>query len=92
MPPPGTVGGGLPAPATPMATGAARWGEGTSGREPAAAQTRRAGHEADQRSAVAQPGLAVVDVAACDEQTAFAVQELLAGRAGCAAALLSRRP
>lgn len=29
---------------------------------------------------VAQPGLAVVDVAACDEQTAFAVQELLAGR------------
>ncbi|MFH9016121.1 DUF6207 family protein [Streptomyces sp. NPDC017943] len=29
---------------------------------------------------VAQPGLAVVDVAACDERTAFAVQELLAGR------------
>jgi hypothetical protein len=29
---------------------------------------------------VAQPGLAVVDVAACDDQTAFAVQGLLAGR------------
>ncbi|MDQ1022349.1 DUF6207 family protein [Streptomyces afghaniensis] len=29
---------------------------------------------------VAQPGLAVVEVAACDDQTAFAVQELLAGR------------
>lgn len=29
---------------------------------------------------VAQPGLAVVDVAACDDQTAFAVQALLAGR------------
>ncbi len=35
---------------------------------------------------VAQPGLAVVDVAACDEQTAFAVQELLAGRWATAAA------
>lgn len=29
---------------------------------------------------VAQPGLAVVEVAACDDQTAFATQELLAGR------------
>ncbi|MFG2807052.1 DUF6207 family protein [Streptomyces massasporeus] len=29
---------------------------------------------------VAQPGLAVVDVAACDDQTAFLIQELLAGR------------
>jgi hypothetical protein len=29
---------------------------------------------------VAKPGLAVVEVAACDDQTAFAVQELLAGR------------
>ncbi|WP_371100788.1 DUF6207 family protein [Streptomyces sp. PU_AKi4] len=29
---------------------------------------------------VAQLGLAVVDVAACDDQTAFAVQALLAGR------------
>ncbi|WP_329353223.1 DUF6207 family protein [Streptomyces sp. NBC_01261] len=29
---------------------------------------------------VAEPGLAVVDVIAADDQTAFAVQELLAGR------------
>ncbi|MFF7260795.1 DUF6207 family protein [Streptomyces sp. NPDC008159] len=29
---------------------------------------------------VARPGLVVVDVAACDEQTAFAVQALLVGR------------
>ncbi|MFJ1964047.1 DUF6207 family protein [Streptomyces massasporeus] len=29
---------------------------------------------------VAQPGLAVVEVAARDAQTAFAIQELLAGR------------
>ncbi|MFJ9381982.1 DUF6207 family protein [Streptomyces sp. NPDC101455] len=29
---------------------------------------------------VAEPGLAVVDVTAADDQTAFAVQELLAGR------------
>lgn len=29
---------------------------------------------------VAQPGLAVVGVAACDDQTAFAIQKLLAGR------------
>ncbi|MEU1084339.1 DUF6207 family protein [Streptomyces sp. NPDC005908] len=29
---------------------------------------------------VAEPGLAVVDVAAADEQTAFAVQKLLASR------------
>ncbi|KOV78375.1 MULTISPECIES: DUF6207 family protein [unclassified Streptomyces] len=29
---------------------------------------------------VAEPGLAVVEVAARDEQTAFAVQQLLAGR------------
>ena len=29
---------------------------------------------------VAQPGLAVVDIAACDDETAFLVQELLAGR------------
>lgn len=29
---------------------------------------------------VEQPGLAVVEIAACDDQTAFAVQELLAGR------------
>jgi hypothetical protein len=29
---------------------------------------------------VAQPGLAVVAVAACDDQTAFVIQELLAGR------------
>ncbi|MFI9730877.1 DUF6207 family protein [Streptomyces sp. NPDC052092] len=29
---------------------------------------------------VAEPGLAVVDVAAADEQTAFAVQKLLATR------------
>lgn len=35
---------------------------------------------------VAQPGLAVVDVAACDDQTAFVVQELLAGRWATASA------
>lgn len=35
---------------------------------------------------VAEPGLAVVEVAACDDQTAFAVQELLAGRWATAAA------
>lgn len=35
---------------------------------------------------VAQPGLAVVDVAACDDQTAFAVQALLAGRWATASA------
>ncbi|GGV90081.1 DUF6207 family protein [Streptomyces collinus] len=29
---------------------------------------------------VAQPGLAVVEVAAADDQTALAIQELLAGR------------
>ncbi|POX57843.1 hypothetical protein C3492_41235 [Streptomyces sp. Ru62] len=29
---------------------------------------------------VAEPGLAVVEVAACDDETAFALQELLAGR------------
>ncbi|MFE5759838.1 DUF6207 family protein [Streptomyces massasporeus] len=29
---------------------------------------------------VAQPGLAVVEIAACDDQTAFLIQELLAGR------------
>lgn len=29
---------------------------------------------------VAEPGLAVVEVAACDDETAFAVQELLAAR------------
>ncbi|MGW2103063.1 DUF6207 family protein [Streptomyces olivaceoviridis] len=29
---------------------------------------------------VAEPGLAVVEVAACDDETAFAVQELLASR------------
>ncbi|GED90643.1 DUF6207 family protein [Streptomyces sp. 6-11-2] len=29
---------------------------------------------------VAEPGLAVVEIAACDDQTAFAVQELLAAR------------
>jgi hypothetical protein len=29
---------------------------------------------------VAQPGLAVVEIAACDDQTAFAVQTLLAGQ------------
>lgn len=29
---------------------------------------------------LAEPGLAVVEVAAADDQTAFAVQELLAGR------------
>ncbi|KUN17671.1 hypothetical protein AQJ11_38115 [Streptomyces corchorusii] len=29
---------------------------------------------------VAEPGLAIVEVAACDDETAFAVQELLAGR------------
>lgn len=29
---------------------------------------------------VAKPGLAVVEIAACDDQTAFAVQELLAAR------------
>jgi hypothetical protein len=29
---------------------------------------------------VAQPGLAAVDVAAADDQTAFAIQEALAGR------------
>ncbi|MGV9255333.1 DUF6207 family protein [Streptomyces sp. NPDC003697] len=29
---------------------------------------------------VAEPGLAVVEIAACDDETAFAVQELLAGR------------
>jgi hypothetical protein len=33
-----------------------------------------------------QPGLAVVDVAVCDHQTAFAVQELLAGRWATASA------
>ncbi|MFD4610420.1 DUF6207 family protein [Streptomyces sp. NPDC058440] len=29
---------------------------------------------------MAEPGLAVVEIAACDDQTAFAVQELLATR------------
>ena len=29
---------------------------------------------------VEQPGLAVVEIAACDDRTAFAVQELLAAR------------
>jgi hypothetical protein len=35
---------------------------------------------------VAESGLAVVDVTAADDQTAFAVQELLAGRWATAAA------
>jgi hypothetical protein len=35
---------------------------------------------------VAEPGLAVVEVAACDGQTAFAVQELLAARLATAPA------
>jgi hypothetical protein len=35
---------------------------------------------------VAEPGLAVVEVAAADDQTAFAVQELLATRCAVAAA------
>ncbi|MFJ8142933.1 DUF6207 family protein [Streptomyces sp. NPDC096013] len=35
---------------------------------------------------VAEPGLAVVEVAACDDQTAFAIQALLAGRWETAAA------
>ncbi|MGW4823386.1 DUF6207 family protein [Streptomyces sp. NPDC004227] len=35
---------------------------------------------------VAKPGLAVVEIAACDDQTAFAVQELLATRWATAAA------
>jgi hypothetical protein len=37
---------------------------------------------------VAAPGLAVVEVAAADDETAFAVQELLAAR--CAIALADR--
>ncbi|MET8116642.1 DUF6207 family protein [Streptomyces prasinus] len=35
---------------------------------------------------VAEPGLAVVEVAAADDQTAFAIQELLATRCAVAAA------
>lgn len=35
---------------------------------------------------LSEPGLAVVEVAAADDQTAFAVQELLAGRWATAAA------
>ncbi|MFE7215144.1 DUF6207 family protein [Streptomyces sp. NPDC057611] len=35
---------------------------------------------------VVEPGLAVVEIAACDDQTAFAVQELLATRWATAAA------
>lgn len=35
---------------------------------------------------VAVPGLAVVDVAAADDETAFAIQELLAGRCAVAPA------
>ncbi|MCC8452736.1 DUF6207 family protein [Streptomyces rochei] len=35
---------------------------------------------------VARPGLAVVEVAASDDETAFAVQELLAARCGIAPA------
>ncbi|MGV9933984.1 DUF6207 family protein [Streptomyces olivaceoviridis] len=42
---------------------------------------------------VAEPGLAVVEVAACDDETAFAVQELLAGRWATATAdTTSRAP
>ncbi|MFC9931966.1 DUF6207 family protein [Streptomyces sp. NPDC127190] len=37
---------------------------------------------------VAEPGLAVVEVAAADDETVFAVQELLAGR--CAVAVADR--
>ncbi|MET8331154.1 DUF6207 family protein [Streptomyces sp. NPDC005181] len=37
-----------------------------------------------------EPGLAVVEVAACEDQTALAVQELLAAR-GCTASRCSRR-
>ncbi|MGW3209011.1 DUF6207 family protein [Streptomyces sp. NPDC001135] len=33
---------------------------------------------------VAEPGLAVVEIAACDDQTALAVQELLAARCAIA--------
>ncbi|MFH8500693.1 DUF6207 family protein [Streptomyces coeruleorubidus] len=44
------------------------------------ALARHGVHEADQRSAPAGPGLAVVEVAAADDQSAFAVWELLAGR------------
>ncbi|MEV5010380.1 DUF6207 family protein [Streptomyces sp. NPDC055692] len=39
---------------------------------------------------VVEPGLAVVEVAACDDQTAFAVQELLATRWATATADFSR--
>jgi hypothetical protein len=39
---------------------------------------------------VAQRGLAAVDVAACDDQTAFVIQELLARRWATASAV--RRP
>ncbi|WP_437080798.1 DUF6207 family protein [Streptomyces sp. enrichment culture] len=35
---------------------------------------------------MAKPGLAVVEVAAADDETAFAVQELLAARCAIAAA------
>ncbi|MDF3142144.1 MULTISPECIES: DUF6207 family protein [unclassified Streptomyces] len=35
---------------------------------------------------VAEPGLAVVEIAACDDQTAFAVQQLLAARCAIAPA------
>ncbi len=35
---------------------------------------------------VAEPGLAVVEIAAADDQTAFAIQELLATRCAVAAA------
>jgi hypothetical protein len=36
------------------------------------------GHARDPERHVVQPGLAVVEVAACDDQTAFTIQELLA--------------
>ena len=41
---------------------------------------------------VAEPGLAVVEVAAVDDETALAVQELLAARCAIAAADPTREP
>ncbi|MFE5759703.1 DUF6207 family protein [Streptomyces massasporeus] len=39
---------------------------------------------------VAQPGLAVVEVAACDDRAAFVIQDMLAGRRATATATRDR--
>ncbi|MFH8899120.1 DUF6207 family protein [Streptomyces coeruleorubidus] len=49
-------------------------------------RARSAWHEADPEAHPAEPGLAVVEVAAAEDQTAFASQVLLAGRWATASA------